>query len=87
MSETYEGDGYEFSIRLLNYRRLRIHVTRAALEALNEGRLEDSQLGVLARRMPLLRKLALRHHEQTGSDRIIIGEKDLRNCEGLSQAR
>jgi hypothetical protein len=37
MAETYEGNGYEFSIRLPNYQRLSIHVTRAALEALNEG--------------------------------------------------
>jgi hypothetical protein len=84
MSETYESDGYEFRSRLPNYQRLRIHVTRAAL---NEGQLEDSQLGVLARRMPLLHELALQHHDQTGSDRIVIGESDLRNCEGLPQTR
>jgi hypothetical protein len=64
MLETYEGNGYEFSIRLPNYERLFIHVTRAALEVLNESRLPVDQLGVLVKHLPLLHQLACQRQKK-----------------------
>jgi hypothetical protein len=77
LPDTYLGDGYEFSIRLPNYQRLWIHVTRAALEALNKDQPPADQLSVLAKQMPLLHKLALQRHAQDGGDRIVIAQVDL----------
>ena len=71
--DAYQEDGYEFSIRLPDYRRLWVHVTRAALEVLNQGHPPADQLAVLMRQMPLLYKLALQQHEQTGNERVVIG--------------
>jgi hypothetical protein len=79
MSDSYEGDGYEFSIRLPNYQRLWIHVTRAALEALNKDQPPADQLSVLTKQMPLLHKLALQRHAQDGGDRIVVAQADLRD--------
>jgi hypothetical protein len=86
MSDAYEGDGYEFSIRLPNYQRLWIHVTRAALEMLNQDQPPAGQFAVLARYLPLLHKLARQRHDQTGNERIVIGAADLRDVTGTPQA-
>jgi hypothetical protein len=68
MTDHYEGDGYEFSIRLLDHRRLLVHVTRATLEFLAGGELVD-QLSTLTGFMGLLRERALLAHADTGAAR------------------
>jgi hypothetical protein len=83
MQDSYEGDGYEFSIRLPNYQRLWVHVTRQALEVLNHGQPPGNQLSVLAREMPSLHKLAHQRHDQTGSDRIFIEAADVSGWAGM----
>lgn len=75
VSDGYEGDGYEFSIRLLNRRRLYVHVTRAALEFLAGGETAD-QLSTLTACMGLLRERALLVHAQTGAERVMLGPAD-----------
>jgi hypothetical protein len=86
MPDAYQGDGYEFSIRLPNHQRLRVHVTRAALEVLNQGQPPAYQLTMLTRRLPLLHKLAHQRHGQTGRERIVIGPADLLGVTGTPQA-
>lgn len=78
MPETYDGNGYEFSIRLPDYKRLFVHVTRAALEALNEGRSQVDQLGLLVKNLPLLRQLACERHAQNGCARVVIEAVDIK---------
>lgn len=78
MLETYISNGYEFSIRLPNYKRLFIHVTRAALEVLNEGRSPVDQLGVLVKHMPLIHQLACQHHKKNGGARVVIEAVDIK---------
>jgi hypothetical protein len=79
MPDAYEGNGYEFSIRLPNYERLWIHVTRAALEALNKDQPPADQLSVLARQIPLLHELAFQRHAQSSSGRIVIAAADVKD--------
>jgi hypothetical protein len=86
MEESYEGDGYEFSLCLPSYQRLRIHVTRAALEVLNEGRPSADQLGILIRHMSLLHQLARQRHDQHGSARIVIEAVDVRGIAAAQAA-
>jgi hypothetical protein len=76
MSDCYQGDGYEFSIRLPDYRRLYVHVTSSALEFLGRDAAGD-QLSVLVKCMSLLRARALCMHEQTGAERIVLRPADL----------
>jgi hypothetical protein len=76
MSDCYQGDGYEFSIRLPNQRRIQVHVTRAALEFLG-GDAPVDQLTVLVERMNLLHERALLLYAQTGAERIVLGPMDL----------
>jgi hypothetical protein len=78
MLKTYDGNGYEFSIRLPNYKRLFIHVTRAALKVLNEGRSPVDQLGVLVKHMPLLHQLACQRHKKNGGTRVVIESADIK---------
>lgn len=78
MAQIYEGDGYEFNIRLPDYKRLYIHVTRAALEVLNEGQSPIDQLGVLVRHMSLLHELAHKCHNQNGDTRVAIDAADIK---------
>ena len=85
MTEVYDGDGYEFSIRLPNYQRLWIHVTRAVLEALNAAPDSFNQLSVLARETPLLHQLASQLHDRTGNDRIVIKVADLEEFRQLQR--
>jgi hypothetical protein len=85
MAEPYEGDGYEFSMRLQNYQRLRVHVTKAALAVLNEDQALADQFGVLAAHMSLLCQLARQCHDQNGDDYIVIGAADLVNKGGVAQ--
>jgi hypothetical protein len=75
--DNYDGDGYEFSIRLLNRRRLHVHVTRAALEIL-AGEEPADQLGTLAACMSLLRERALLVHVRIGRTR---GARPVRPCD------
>jgi hypothetical protein len=77
MSRIYTGNGYEFSIRLPNYQKIWIHVTKAALDVLNDSQMPTDQLGVLAKEMPLLRKLALQRHVQSGNLRVVIDAADV----------
>lgn len=76
MSAGYQGDGYEFSIRLLDRSRLFVHVTRAALEFL-AGDESIDQLATLTTCMSLLRERALLIHAQTGASRVELGPADL----------
>lgn len=78
MSDSYQGDGYEFSIRLPNQRRIQVHVTRAALEFLG-GDAPADQLSVLAERINLLHQRALHLHAQTGAERIVLEPMHLVN--------
>jgi hypothetical protein len=75
MSDCYEGDGYEFSIRLPDRRRLFVHVTRATLEFLAGGE-PASQLSTLTACMGLLRERALLVHAQTGAERVVLEPSD-----------
>ncbi|NVM92871.1 hypothetical protein FHT32_006564 [Variovorax sp. SG517] len=76
MPDRYNGDGYEFSIQLLDRRRLHVHVTRAALEFL-AGEEPTDQLCTLTACMGLLRERALLVHAQTGAQRVVLGPADL----------
>ncbi|MDQ0070408.1 hypothetical protein J2W34_002193 [Variovorax boronicumulans] len=76
MSDCYKGDGYEFSIRLLDRRRLFVHVPRATLEFLAGGEPVD-QLSTLTACMGLLRERALLVHAQTGAERVVLEPSDV----------
>jgi hypothetical protein len=76
VNDCYEGDGYEFSIRLLDERRLFVHVTRAALEFL-AGDEPAEQLTTLTACMGLLRERALLVHASTGAERVVLGPADV----------
>lgn len=76
MPSDYNGDGYEFSVRLLNHRRLFIHVTRATLEFLARGQSSD-QFATLASCIDFLRERAIMIHAQTGCERVVLDPCDL----------
>jgi len=76
VDDGYEGDGYEFGIRLPDHRRLFVHVTRAALEFL-AGEEPADQLATLTACMGLLRERALLVHASTGAERVVLGPADV----------
>jgi hypothetical protein len=86
MTDHYEGDGYEFSIRLLDHRRLLVHVTRATLEFLAGGELVD-QLSTLTGFMGLLRERALLAHADTGAARVVLEPCDVAGLNGTETQR
>jgi hypothetical protein len=85
MSDCYQGDGYEFSIRLPDHRRLHVHVTRAALEFLaGDGPLD--QFSIFARYIDQLREKALSVYAQTGAGRIELGPADMTDLDEADAA-
>jgi len=86
VDDRYEGDGYEFSIRLLDHRSLFVHVTRAALEFLAGDEPAD-QLSTLTACMGLLRERALLVHANTGAERVVLGPSDVAGPADLGTQR
>ncbi|MEZ2299251.1 hypothetical protein [Variovorax sp. RCC_210] len=86
MFDCYQGDGYEFSIRLPDRRRILVHVTRAALEFLGGGSPVD-QLSVLVEWMDRLHERALLIHAQTGAEQVVLEPEDLADVEGAGMPR
>jgi hypothetical protein len=86
MSDCYQGDGYEFSIRLPTQQRVQVHVTRAALEFLG-GDAPVDQLSVLVGWMTLLHERALFVHAQTGAQLVVLKPEDLADVEGAGMPR
>lgn len=86
MTDHYEGDGYEFSIRLLGHRRLLVHVTRATLEFLAGGELVD-QLSTLTAFTGLLRERASLAHANTGAARVVLEPSDVAGLNGTETQR
>ncbi|SFQ30708.1 hypothetical protein SAMN05216567_113155 [Variovorax sp. OK605] len=81
MTDYRQGDGYEFSIWLLDHWRLLVHVTRATLEFLAGGELID-QLSTLAAFTGLLRERALLVHANTGAARVVFEPPDVAGLTG-----
>ncbi len=86
MSDSYQGDGYEFSIRLPNRQRVQVHVTRAALEFLG-GDAPIDQLSVLVDWMDLLHERALLLHARTGAELIMLEPEDLADLQDAGMPR
>ncbi|MDH6165472.1 hypothetical protein M2282_000600 [Variovorax boronicumulans] len=86
MSDCYEGDGFEFSIRLPDRRRIQVHVTRAALEFLG-GDAPIDQLSVLVDWMDLLHERALLLHARTGAELVMLEPEDLDDVEEAGMPR
>jgi hypothetical protein len=79
MPDTYDGDGFEFSVRGCHGygKRILVHVTRAALLCLGEDAGSPGLLAIFNAHAQELSLLALQVHEETGLERIVLSPTDL----------
>ena len=76
--DDYVGDGYEFSSRIGYGRRVFVHVTRAALNALrHRSDPKASELSLIAEHRDAICALVARRRSEEHSDRIVVTDQDV----------